>query len=75
MHTITLDSVLDEAMLLDEEQREMLVDILHSRQIEMRRDELARDAKEGIAAFHRGELQPQTAEEIVKDLHESLNED
>ena len=73
MHTVTLDSVLDEVMLLEPEQRERLVEIIRARQIEVEREQLIRDVKEGIAEFERGELHPMTAEEIIKELHESLD--
>ncbi|MEP7235166.1 MAG: hypothetical protein ABI778_07710 [Ignavibacteriota bacterium] len=75
MQTATFDSVLDKVMLLDSEQRDMLVEIVRSRQVETKREELIRAVREGLAAFERGELYPQTAEEIIKELHESLSEE
>jgi hypothetical protein len=43
--------------------------------IEARREEIAQDAKEAIAAFHRGELKPQPIEEIISELQSTLAED
>lgn len=45
METMTLDRALDAAMGLSFDQREMLLEIIRSRQIEARRDEIARDAE------------------------------
>lgn len=70
MHTVTLDSVLDEVMLLAPEQRDMLVEIVRNRQLESRREELLDDAKEGMAAYHRGELKPMSVDEIMKEIDE-----
>ncbi len=73
MHTVTLDSVLDKVMLLESEQRDMLVEIVRNRQLQARREEFIQGVREGLAAYDRGELKPQIAEEIIKELHESLS--
>ncbi len=70
MHTITLDSVLDEVMLLSSEQRDMLVDILRGRQIELHREQMLRDVEEGLAEFKSGNLKPMTVQEIMKEARE-----
>lgn len=67
-HVITLDDAIDVAMQLPPDQRDMLVEILRHRQIEARREEMAQSAKEEIAAFHAGQLTPQSAEEVIQDL-------
>ena len=72
MSTLTLDTVLDSVMLLPSEEREMLVEIVHNRQSELHREQLLRDAEEGLAAFRTGELQPQTAKEIIAEYRASL---
>jgi hypothetical protein len=74
MDTITLDQAIDTVMQLPVEQQEMLVDIIRNRHIEMRRREIARDAREAIAAFHAGKLKPQPVQEIIMELRQSLNE-
>ncbi len=68
----TLDKALDAAMQLSDEEREMLIDILQKRQIEARRDEIARSAQEALAAFRAGKLQPEAAEALITRLHSSL---
>jgi hypothetical protein len=61
-------------MQLSLEQQEMLLDIIHRRHIESRRQEIAQDAREAIAAFHAGKLKPQPVEEIIAELRQSLDE-
>ncbi len=70
----TLDYALDAVMQLPIEQQEMLVEIVRKRHIERRREAIARDAQESIAAFHAGKLQPQPVEVIVAALQQSLEE-
>jgi hypothetical protein len=74
MKVITLDQALDTVMQLSLEQQEMLLDIVHRRHIESRRQEIAQDAREAIAAFHAGKLKPQPVEEIIAELRQSLDE-
>ena len=69
---VTLDHVLDSAMQLPLEQREMLLEILQSRQIEARRQEMARDAEDSLTAFHAGKLKGQKAVEIIDELRREL---
>ena len=63
-----LDRVLDEAMNLPLEQREMLIQILQRRMIEQRRDEIAQDAQLSLAEFREGKLRIQTATEAISEL-------
>jgi hypothetical protein len=72
---VTLDHVIDSAMQLPLEQQEMLLEILQNRQIEARRGEIARDARESLAAFRGGKLKGQTADEIIEDLRQTLEAD
>lgn len=65
-----LDRVLDEAMNLSLEQREMLVQILQKRMFEQRRDEIAHDAELSLAEFREGKLKVQTAAEAINELRE-----
>jgi hypothetical protein len=69
----TLEQALEIAMQLPLEQREMLVDIIRSRHRESRREEIARDAREAIAAFHAGKLKPQSVKEIILELRQAKN--
>ena len=64
----TLDQVLDEVMKLDYESTEMLIEIIHKRQIEKRREEIARNIRKNRSDFSKGKLKPMTAEELIKKL-------
>lgn len=52
----TLDAVLDKANELSFQEREMLIEILRNRQIEERRDEIAKNARQAKEDFHSGKL-------------------
>jgi hypothetical protein len=72
---VTLEEAILTVNQLSIEQREMLLEIIKNQMIEARRDEIAQDAKEAIAAFHRGELKPQPIEKIISELQATLAED
>lgn len=72
LNTFTLDQAIDTALQLPPEQRDMLINILRSRQIEARRHEIATEAHKSIAAFREGKLKAQSAEEAIADLHQVL---
>ena len=74
MRPITFDQVLDTINQLPFEQQEMLIDIFRKRLIETRRQKIAQDAQESLNAFHQGQFTSQPAEQIVQELHESLDE-
>jgi hypothetical protein len=71
---VTLDQALDAAMQLPPAQQEMLIQLLHNRRIESQREEIAQNAQLSIAAFHSGQLKPQTAEEVISELRQSLDD-
>jgi hypothetical protein len=71
---ITLDQALDTVMQLPPDQQEMLIQLMKNRRIEARREEIAQEAKSSIATFHAGQLAPQTAEEAISELRQSLND-
>ena len=75
MTPVTLDQVIDSAMQLPPDQREMLVSILNKRQIEARRREIALDAQESLAAYRMGKLHAQSAEEAIRELRRTLEDD
>ena len=75
MTTVTLDQVIDSAMQLPPDQREMLVSILYKRQIEARRHEIAQDAQESLTAYRLKKLKAQPAEEVIRDLQATLKDD
>ena len=66
---MTLDQALDDIMQLDDSSREMLLDILQKRQVEIRRDEIAKNAKQARKNFHSGNFTPMSGEEVIKYLH------
>ena len=53
----------------------MLLEIVKNQMSESCREEIAQDAQEASAAFHRGELKPQPIEEIIPELQATLAED
>jgi hypothetical protein len=59
---------------LPPEQQEMLVDISRGREIEARRQEITANARASIAAFRAGLLKPQSAEDLILELHRSLDD-
>ncbi|WP_242518377.1 hypothetical protein [Halochromatium roseum] len=72
---VTLDEAIDVVLHLPSDQQEMLIDILRHRQIDGRREEIAEDAQQMKALLYRGQLEPQSAREVIADLHEGLEND
>jgi hypothetical protein len=72
---ITLEEVLNTVSQLPVEQQEMLIQIVQNRLRENCRQEIAEDAKQVISSFHKGELKPQTAEEVIAELRETVRDD
>ncbi len=63
-----LQSTLDAVMSLDAISRKMLFDILQKRQIEERREEIARAAQKALREYRSGKLTPLTLEEAFDKL-------
>lgn len=70
----TLDQVLETASQLPYEQQEILIEILQNRLHENRRAKMAADAQQSLADFHAGKFQPQSAQEVILALRQSLHE-
>jgi hypothetical protein len=70
----TLNQVLENALQLPYEQQEMLIEILQNRHHENRRAEIAVDAQQTLADFRVGKFQPQSAEEVVAALRQTLHQ-
>ncbi len=70
----TLDRALETVMQLSLDQQELLIEILRQRHLEASRDEIAKDAKESLAAFKADKLKPQSAEAVIAELRRSLND-
>jgi hypothetical protein len=58
-------------MQLPAEQQEMLLDILHNRYIEYRR-QIADNARESLTAFRARKLKAQSADEIIAELRDEV---
>ena len=56
-------------MQLDYASREMLLEILQKRQIEARRDQIAKAAKQTLKAYHRGEMIAEDADTVLDKLN------
>jgi len=65
----TIDSTLDDIMKLDFNSREMLLEILQKRQIEYRRNEIAKSAKKTLKEYQSGKITADTAEDVIKKLN------
>ena len=72
---VTLEEAISTVNQLPIDQREMLLEIVKNQMIEAQREEIAKDAKEAIAAFHRGDLKPQPIENIIAELQATLTEE
>lgn len=73
-NSMTLDQAIDAVLQLPPEQQQMLVDILRNRHIEARRQEIAADARSSIEAFREGQLEMQSADEAIAELHRALED-
>lgn len=70
----TLDQILETALQLPYEQQEILIKILQNRHHENRRAEIAADAQQSLADFHAGSFRPQSSEDVITALRQSLND-
>lgn len=66
---ITINQTLDTIMKLDVSSREMLLEILQKRQVEERRNEIARNGKQAKAAYKSGKSVPTTAGDVIHRLN------
>lgn len=74
MITNSFDQLLDTIDQLPFEQQEMLIDIFRKRLIESRRQKIAQDAQDSLSAFRQGQLSAEPADQVVQELHESIEE-
>jgi len=65
----TIDQALSDFMKLDFNTREMLLEILQKRQVETRRDEIAKNAKKSLKGYHAGNYAALSAEEAIGHLN------
>lgn len=73
MDHVTLDEAIDTAMQLDPASRELLVEILRHRQIDAERQSIADDAVVSMAAFRAGQLNSQTAHDVIQALNQAVD--
>ncbi len=66
---VTINQTLDTIMQLDVASREMLLEILQKRQIEERRDAIARNAKQAKKAYKAGKIAPASAVDVIRTLN------
>jgi hypothetical protein len=66
---VTINSTLDDIMQLDYTSREMLLEILQKRQIEARREQIAKNAKQSLKDYNAGKLSSLSADEIINKLN------
>jgi U3 small nucleolar ribonucleoprotein component len=62
-------------MQLSSDQQEVLLDIVHKRHIEQRRNEIAENARLSIQEFQAGLYKPMTADEAIAELRANFEED
>ncbi|GGH16350.1 hypothetical protein [Mucilaginibacter phyllosphaerae] len=66
---VTINSTLEDIMQLDFTSREMLLEILQKRQIEAKRDEVAKKAKQSLKIYTSGKLPSLSAGEVIDKLN------
>jgi hypothetical protein len=74
MSIITLDQALDTIMQLPLEQQELLIEIWYKRRIDARRQEIAKDAQNSLAAFRGGQYKTQPITKIIAELRHALDD-
>jgi len=70
---VTLAAAIEIVEQLPIDQQDQLVQIIRSRQIERRRDEIAENGREALAAYRAGELKSYTAAEAIVELRNMLD--
>ena len=71
---MTFEQVVETAKQFPPEQQEMLVELLHAWRTAARRREIARDAQESLAAFRSGQLELQSAQAVITELRQALED-
>ena len=62
------EEVLEDIETLSLEDQEILIEILHRRIVERRREELARDVQQARQEFQAGQCRPVTPEELLNEI-------
>lgn len=66
---VTINSTLEDIMQLDFASREMLLEILQKRQVEARRNEIAKSAKQSLKEYRSGKVSSLNYEEAIEKLN------
>ena len=66
---VTIESALEDIMKLDFTSREMILEILQKRQIEARRNEMAKNAKQSVSEYLSGKISSTDVSEIICKLN------
>ncbi len=69
---MTFEQVVETAKQFPAEQQEMLIDLMRAWRTAARRREIAHDAQESLAAFHSGQLEPQSAPAVITELRQAV---
>jgi len=71
---MTFEQVVETTKQFPPEQQEMLIELIRAWRTAARRREIARDAQESLAAFRSGQLEPQSAQAVITELRQSLED-
>lgn len=71
---MTFEQVVETVKQFSPKQREILSDLMSKWETEALRHEIAKNAKESLALFRRGELRSQSAQDAIKELREHASE-
>ncbi|MCI5158356.1 MAG: hypothetical protein D3906_07910 [Candidatus Electrothrix sp. AUS1_2] len=69
---MTFEQVVETVRQCSSEQRQVLSDLMRRWEIEAVRREIADNARRSLELFRRGNLRPQSAQEVIQDLRENL---
>ena len=67
-HVLSFDEVLDAADRLPLEAQETLLEVLHRRMVERRRDELAQDIQSARQEYDKGLCSPVSPRDLMKEI-------
>ena len=69
---MTFEQVVETTKQFPPEQQEMLIELIRAWRTAARRREITRDAQESLAAFRSGQLEPQSAQAVITELRQAL---
>jgi hypothetical protein len=72
--TVPFEQIVETVKQCSSEQRKILSDLMRRWEIEAVRREIAEEANKSLEMFRQGNFQPQSAQEVMKELRESLSD-